>query len=481
MKLSELISLEWSRLRRDWIFWACTGFCSVLLAYGLKNGFDWMHFQQQSIQRAGQIEQEKREEARKKSAALDREQNDGEIDFWSDPRTAIGFEGAYLRLHDCLAPTPLAMVGIGQSDLLPYCVRITTGPWPIFLASYEWENPLRLLLGRVDCAFVLIYLMPLAILALSFNLFSRERELGTLSLLFANPLSPREWLSISFLLRAGLFLGIILIVLVLGLFAGGFDLSGTVALPRLIFWLGLIGSYGGFWFALAWLFNARGRDSAANALGLATIWLIFVIVLPGCLNLLVKQLYPLPSRVAFINALRETTVQSERQGSSLLQKYLYDHPELTRDHGKSEGDDFFSTLIAVNAETERVLAPDLRRFRSQSLAQNALIDQLAWLSPAIVFQQTANRLSGNDGARHRRFEEAVAAHRQKVKAFFDPKFVSEARFTEYDQVPRFDYQEFDFDSIARRSLFGILVLIFPTVLFALLGWHWLGRPIFEPR
>ncbi|MGH8549730.1 MAG: ABC transporter permease [Methylococcales bacterium] len=319
MGIFGLSALEWHRLRRDRIFWTVTGLCAIALCYGLGNGFAWMHFQQRAIQRAETIAREKLREAKTKAVELNRDPG-RQFDGWSDPRSAIGFEGVFLRLHDCLEPVPLAMAGVGQSDLLPYCVRVATGPWPTFLASYEWENPLRLLLGRFDCAFVLIYLLPLLVVVICFNLLSRERELGTLPLLFSYPISPQRWLAVGFLVRASLFLGVTLSTLTLSLFLGGFDPTTPGALPRLALWLALIVAYGGFWFGLAWLVNARGGSSASNALTLVIVWLGLVMVLPACLNMLVKQLYPLPSRVEFINAIRDTTERAEKQGSTLLKK-----------------------------------------------------------------------------------------------------------------------------------------------------------------
>ncbi|MGH8549731.1 MAG: DUF3526 domain-containing protein [Methylococcales bacterium] len=137
--------------------------------------------------------------------------------------------------------------------------------------------------------------------------------------------------------------------------------------------------------------------------------------------------------------------------------------------------------MAVNAETERVLAPTQQRFRAQSAAQTALIDRLGFLSPAIVFQQANNALSGNDQARHRHFLDAVAAHRVKVKQFFDPRFVSDEPFTAYDEVPRFEYEDLDIHRISRRTISGILILLAPTLLFGIWGGCLLRRPIFEVR
>ena len=68
---------------------------------------------------------------------------------------------------------------------------MTTDAKETVTGGAELENPQRLLSGRLDLAFVLIYLYPLLILAISYNLLSAEQEQGTLALLLSQPVSLR--------------------------------------------------------------------------------------------------------------------------------------------------------------------------------------------------------------------------------------------------------------------------------------------------
>jgi ABC-2 type transport system permease protein len=474
----ELFRLEWRRLRRDAVFWGALGLLVAILGYGLVNGFAWLRFQQQTIARADAVARSGVAAARVKAAELDATP-DAEYDSYLDPRNAMGFESEFLRQYDCLAPGPLAMLGVGQSDLLPSCVRVTTGPWPSFLSNYEWENPLRLMLGRFDCAFGVIYLLPLLVLAVSFNLLSRERELGTLPLLFSYPVSPARWLGTSIAMRASLFLAAAGLALGVGLWLGGYDAALPGAGAGLGWWSASAACYAAFWFALAWLVNARGDNSALNGLTLAGAWLVLVIILPATLNLVIKQLYPLPSRMEFISALRATTEEVERTGSERLKVYLQDHPELASGDPEENEENYIRTLIAINAETERVLTPTLQRFRDQSRSQQAIIDRFGFLSPAIVFQQLANALSGTDQARHRLFMDAVEAHRAEVKQYFDPKFVAEDPFTDFGGVPPFRYRDDPLPQAVALAGRGLLLMGLPALVFAVWGGWRLRRPLFE--
>jgi ABC-2 type transport system permease protein len=474
--MRDLLVLECRRLGRDAVFWIAVALSCLALWYGLANGAGWMRFQEQTIARAGALAADgvvrAKAEAQRRDALPVQE-----IGAFDDPRSAVGFESRFLRLHDCLAPTPLAMVAVGQSDLLPYCVAVKTGPVPFFAASYEWENPLRLLLGRFDSAFAIIYILPLLVLVASFDLLAREKELGTLPLLMSFPVALSRWLAMRFLLRVAVFIGSVLAALLLGLTMLGFDASAPGALTRLVLYLALTTAYLGFWFALAFLVNARGGSSASHALTLAGAWLVLVVLVPAGLNLVVKQLTPLPSRIAFVDSVRAASDASARNAAELLKDFFHDHPELAP--GVTRRADAGSRRLAVNQATEAAVAPDTQRFEERNQSQQAMIDGLRFLSPAILFQQAANMLAGTDPSRHRQFMGAVEAHRAELRGFFAPAFVSDAAFTGFDEVPAFVYRDDSVGAALNEALLGILALLVPVAVLIMGGGVALRRPRLE--
>ncbi len=404
------------------------------------------------------------------AAKSDKEREDA---YYYDPSVAIVFESDYLHLYDCLPPASLAMAAIGQSDLLPFCIRVRVGPWPEFAVNNEWENPLRLLLGRFDCAFAIIYLLPLLALVASFDLLAREKELGTLPLLLSSPVPLSRWLAVCFLVRFAVFLGAVVAAIAAGALVMGFAPSAQSAIPSLALWLALIAAYISFWFALSWFVNARGGSSAANALILAGAWLILAIGLPAAINTAAKQIYPPPSRVEFINSLRQASDESARRGNELLKDYLFDHPGLVKEKQANEGEsqtEFYSRLLAVNAATEAAVEPAKRNFAAQKERQLALIGSLRFLSPAMIFQEAANELAGNDQARHRRFLEAADAHRKEVKQFFEPFFLSEAAFDGFGKVPPFHYFDRPFGETASGAGEACFLLFALSLLLVAAGW-----------
>jgi ABC-2 type transport system permease protein len=105
---------------------------------------------------------------------------------------------ALIRLSEFqvgLPPLSLAPLGSDQGELYPatYKYRWSDDDFVPSLPTTEArslggllperpvDNPLKWLLGRFDLGFVVVYLYPLVILALSFNLLAAERESGSLT------------------------------------------------------------------------------------------------------------------------------------------------------------------------------------------------------------------------------------------------------------------------------------------------------------
>ena len=131
-----------------------------------------------------------------------------------------------------LPPGPLAPLAIGQSDLLPYYFKVSTDARENIVAATELENPQRLLVGRFDLAFVLIYLYPLLILGITYNMLSAEKEQGTLALALSQPVSLSTLVTGKVTLRALLLVGIVVVFSAVALAAAGADLAAPGALPR---------------------------------------------------------------------------------------------------------------------------------------------------------------------------------------------------------------------------------------------------------
>ena len=444
---------------------------AALFVYALANGMAWERFQERTVEaaRTGNAE---------RTRALEQEladiANGGQpASPFSDPRAPNVLGGARGAHTAALEPGPLAALAVGQSDLLPYYydVSIYTNE-SSFQQNGEVENPLNLMVGRFDLAFVTVYLLPLLVLALSFNVLSEEREQGTLALTLSQPVSARNVVGAKLAFRALLVVGLAAGVSLLGMLATG----ALASSGRVLLWCATVVLYALFWFALAAWVNSLRRSSAWNATVLVGAWLVLVVVLPAAINIAAGLLHPLPSRVEMITAQREASNDAVNQRSELLARYLEDHPEMASGVVAEEpglGALAWAATDAVNSRLEEVTAAhDARRAE-----QLALVRRYRFLSPALLAQEVLIDAAGTGDARFARFRSQVRAFAERWQQFFVPAILADERMSAgvLPDVPRFGFVDEEPGDVARRTAVPLLVLGGLVVLVSVGAGVGLGR------
>ena len=459
--LWQIMRNDWRNLRADRTLWAVATLLAAAIAYGAYNGATWTRFQASTLQAAA-------EEERARLAMVKRsleEVDAGRINppAFLDPRSPAAVGRRLGVRYAAMPPAPLAPLAIGQSDLYPYYVKVSTTGSETFLNNDEIEHPVHLLSGRFDLAFVILYLYPLLILALGYNLVSGEKEAGTLALTLSQPVTLRALVAGKVALRFSFVLGLVLLLSLAGAALGGARLSADGSLLRLALWAAVVAGYGAFWFALAAVINGLGRSSAANAMALSGFWLALVLLLPSVLNVFIKVAHPVPSRVEMINAMRSAASEASAQGDKLLSRYLQDHPELA---GETANPHDFSVLrIAVESEVERKMRPVLHEFDRQLERQQALLDRYRFLSPAIAVQTALFDLAGTSTHRYRHFVGLVGEFHEAWRAWFAPRTLRGERLTPADieALPTFRFEEEPVHLAAARVREALAGLLWTTL------------------
>jgi len=462
--LNTILRHEWRSLSADASVWIVVAVFAGAIGYGTLNGARWVAFQQEAIAEAQQEEAERYQRHQTEIVRINRE--NATVSAFSDPRNPDAVGRALGARYAVLPPTPVAALSVGQSDLLPYYFRMTTDAKETILAAAELENPHRLLAGRFDLAFVIIYLYPLLILALTYNVLSSEKEQGTLVLTLSQPVSLRTLVAGKVLLRFVLFMGAVGFLALMALVVGGVDLGASGVAPRLALWAVAVAVYGLFWFAAAVAVAAFGKPSATNATALAGIWLVLVVLLPSLLNISATTMYPVPSRVEMIQAMRVASDEANAEGSTLLARYYEDHPELATGDAQQAMNDFNLIRVAVGAEVERRVRPVLDRYTRQLAAQQQVVGRARVLSPAILMQDALNDISGTGTARHRRFMQQVESYHEQWRSYFVGLIFQKARLQDYAGLPRFAFEEETTAAVASRAAVSLAAIAIPTVLIA---------------
>jgi ABC-2 type transport system permease protein len=368
-----------------------------------------------------------------------------------DPRRAEAAASEWVGArHAVLPPAPLSALAVGQGDLHPYYTRVTIRTRPILVHSDEIENPVNLLSGRFDLAFVLTFCCPILVLPLLFNILSEERESGTLALIASQPLSLWVVLLIRIAVRGGAILAAILLasLAALALF-GGLD---RVAIADLAVWCGAVAATVVFWCGLAAMLNVTPWRSATNATALTVAWLVLVVVLPALLGELASTWAPVPSRVQLITAVRAAGNLKPAEVAALVSTYQEEHPDaspstLAADVTAIRG-------LAQQDEVDRRIGPILSSYRAATARQESLADVLRYLSPPLLAYDAITELAGTTTARYRRFSEQVDAYHAEWRRYFYPLVHARTSLTtrHYEAAPRFTFEDEGEHAIRTRAL-----------------------------
>ena len=299
-----------------------------------------------------------------------------------------------------LRPRSLAFLAVGESDLQPHSMLISLfGSERSFGKGYELQSPVTLALGRFDLSFAVVVLMPLLLIALSYEQLAQDRERHRLQLL-ATQGDIQSLLWRRLLLRGALVCApLALITGVAALLAGG-----IAAVPAWLAWLAAALTWALFWLALCAVTGARARASGSAATLLIACWLALVLLLPAALSVLIQQLAPSPSPLITTMAIRQVEVQADRQRERIIGRYVSDHPELERSAMEDElarSRRYVIQQLYIAA----ALVPASLGAQQQQLRQRRIQRALYWLSPAQLLEQAFSNSAGTDSLRFEAFKE----------------------------------------------------------------------------
>jgi ABC-2 type transport system permease protein len=352
---------------------------------------------------------------------------------YRDPRNSTFVGGGLAARVAALAPAPLALAAVGQSDLFPPVVQVTSAAKDSFLFVDEIDNPANLFIGSTDFAFVIVFVYPLVILALCYNLLAGEREQGALAMTLASARRPAAVLAGKLAARALAPIAATLAAVTVGvaIFSG----PAALATRNFLDLAAIVLLYGLFWVALAAAIDGLGRGSAFNALALVGAWVIVTLVAPAGVNSLAGLVHPAPSRMDMTLAARAATTDADRERDAALARYLEEHPGEKRGGAKERTLRRLATQEAAFQRVEGVIA----RHETQLELQRAMTDRLGFLSPPLLAYRTLADVAGTGEGRYRGFLDAIGVFHLEWREFFVSRARAGVTLTaaDYDAAPQF--------------------------------------------
>lgn len=448
MKSFKVIFLfEWLKLKRSKGFWVLILLCLIIGLYSLYYGNSEIQRQKKNLAEIEQIQQ----------------QTINELKHTFPDNNPAGDIPYYFPLYVVNKPHPLAALSIGQRDVNPYYLKLRLLALEGQLYDSDTINPYKVFNGNFDFSFLVVFVIPLLVIAFSFNVYSEEKEQGTLALLLSNPISVQTLISAKLMLR---FLVVLTLVSFL-FFVGIFYIKAEVNY-ELLFLFGAIFLYTFFWFCLSFYVISLKRGTSFNGVTLFGSWLLFVVIVPSLFNIFSSSVEDGQRGIEVTMEQREAVHSGwDLSKDETFNVFFSKYPQWIPYRPKSEG--FSWGWYYAFQEVGDLKAEDkVRSYNAQfsEILRKSRISES--FSPAVILQNLFNLYSRSDLEAHLRFLNDVRSFHQKMKDFFYPYIFQELGFPhkDYNLVPRPSYSSSEYTP---KGLVGIFKLFMACSLFLFLG------------
>ncbi|MDE2661810.1 MAG: DUF3526 domain-containing protein [Gemmatimonadota bacterium] len=380
------------------------------------------------------------------------------------PATEAGEVLYYLAFPAPQPSLPLAGLARGRTEVETASLRIRLLALEGQLYEHETVNPRLAAAGDLDLAFLLIALLPLFIIALTYDLVSSEREGGTWNLvrLFTR---PRRLLALKLGSRAFLVAAVVAVPVALAAALAGVRLDARAGWA-----VALIALHTAFWFALCLGVASGRRSSTANAMILVGTWVALTLLAPAALSLANAILHPVPEAL-------ELTVR-QRQGyheawdmtkDETMQGFFEDYPEWS---DRTVPEDVFTWgwYYAMNHRGDRAAREASGAYRDVLRERERWARRWSTLVPPLAAQLALDRLAASDLSAQLAYQDAVRRHHERLKTYFYPHFFAATPIdaVNWDGVPVFEPAEIE-ESATRAGVPAAAALVLASILVLAAG------------
>ncbi|WP_437316785.1 DUF3526 domain-containing protein [Sorangium sp. So ce385] len=349
------------------------------------------------------------------------------------PNDDLGLVLYYLAMPIAHPPNEWTALSTGLRDVHPYSRHLRFIGLVPQLYQTDIANPLKQLAGSFDYGFVLIFLVPLFIIGVSYDVRSRDDDLGTEALVCSQPTRLSRLLAVRLGLRAALVSAVALALFAFAAAWLGLPLdarAGAFALASL--------AYIALWFVLVFLVASLRRSSAWNAIALVGAWMAFCVLLPALVNLAILTASPARGGVELTLAQRqEMNAGWDRPKRATLDPFFARRPEWA---GTPVPEDRFSWpwYYAMHEMGDAHVAREVEAYHGALARRERWTERAALALPPLALQLLLDRMAGTDMATELAFRDSIAAYHEQLKHYFYPLIFNYKGLAAFDidAVPR---------------------------------------------
>ena len=381
MKNINLFLYEWKHFIHNPFKVIAVLLFTLAAVYGLHNGASLYHKQKQEIERIQEKVKEDRKEYRLNYTKEDPKPSALE------PIMAIWFN----HIYQFKKPASAIVYSIGQAEQYGFYkwVNVRSSPYDNDMTQ-EIANPERLNGGTIDFSFALLFLLPLVLLVLLYNIRSLETEQGFITLVEVQHPKNTTWL----LSRITFYL-VLMIIIISGLLFYGALLTNLFKTMSSAFFLMLLYSlsYLLFWFILYYYILRKGKSIIHNSLVMIGIYVLIAFIIPATVSQYLSIKHPANLMTDLIDV-RDDRWELYEQPDSLILKNLYTLIPKIKDISVST--DRAKTMaknIGYYALANEFMKKSAIAIEEDSKAKNQFIRATFWFNPISFYQNRLNKIA----------------------------------------------------------------------------------------
>ncbi|MBN2314197.1 MAG: ABC transporter permease subunit, partial [Sedimentisphaerales bacterium] len=315
--------------------------------------------------------------------------------------------------------------------------------------------------ASIDFAFVVRVVLSLMVIFLAYNSISEERVQGTLRLILSHPLSRGQLLFGKFLggfivVLGSLTIATLVAVLVLVLHPA-ISINGDLSLRILAMW-GISTLYLVAFFTLSLMISTIFNRPSVALLVLLQIWIVIIVIYPNLSIILAQQVSQLPHSEELSDRKRAIFQPYENEYEQSRQAF---HKMVQSGEHDTELQKKNFELSAQRTELHHRID---REYSQQLTHQMRLAQNIAILSPSVLFNGAIQRLAGTDIREFDSFMEGVQRHWQKYIEQWPLRYKDYKAYRE-SKLPEFTYAVQSVTESISQTLHQWTILFLLSVVF----------------
>ena len=403
MNIIHLLSFEFTHFTRDKS--KVLSYCLFTLAcfYAIFNGFELQRKQRNTIENI-QLEQQK--EIQKVVSWFDEGKTGPEDRSWVDIHEPY-WSLLYAPIYTIKKSSPLLPLGLGQSEQYGYYKEVT-----IWSSTYdndmveEIANPERLVNGNIDFSFLVIYLLPLLLIVLTYNIGGLEKDAHFERLVKIQFGSLSKWLGFRFSFYVTIvMLTVVTFILGVAYINSGLPLWTSSLGGLLLLSVGYILFFSTLFFGVL-IYSSGSRSNAFNMIG---IWLLLCLIIPGSTHQYVSTKVPVNYMTDFLDVNRKEAYATYSLPTEALSKRLFDmYPKIMEtEKAKESVMDEKIVRRSVSALINNMNKNAIAEIEQKNEIKNQLICSSYWFNPISFVQNQWNFYTKTDYYAYRNYRENV--------------------------------------------------------------------------